>query len=67
MDSSYGEISKVATGLSNQDDLKELFYPLVAFFNELAPSEEQIAEFKAASINPSFDTAIYQIIVNFNK
>ncbi len=67
VDSSYGEISNVATGLSNQDDLKELFYPLVAFFNELAPSEEQIAEFKAASINPSFDTAIYQIIVNFNK
>src|SRR5690606_9038972 len=67
VDSSYGEISKVATSLSYQDDLKELFYPLVSFFSELDPTEQQIAEFKAASINPSFDTAIYQIIVNFNK
>lgn len=67
VDSSYGEISKVASGLSFQDDLKELFYPMVAFFSELDPSEQQIAEFKSASPNPSFDTAIYQIIVNFNK
>lgn len=67
VDSSYGEISKVATSLSYQDDLKELFYPLVSFFSELDPTEQQIAEFKAASTNPSFDTAIYQIIVNFNK
>lgn len=67
VDSSYGEISKVAKSLSYQDDLKELFYPLVSFFSELDPTEQQIAEFKAASINPSFDTAIYQIIVNFNK
>lgn len=65
VDSNYAEISKVANGLSYDDDLKDLFYPIMSFFNELAPTEAQLEEYKAASSNPSLDVALYQIISNF--
>ena len=67
VDSTYAEIHKVASTLSSQDELKELFYPLIAFFNEPKPSEEQILEYTEASDNKALDTAIYQIIVHFNN
>lgn len=65
VDSNYAEISKVANGLSYDDDLKDLFYPIMSFFNELAPTQAQLEEYKAASSNPSLDVALYQIISNF--
>jgi len=67
VESTFAEISKVAKGLSFQDDLKELFYPMISFFGEPNPSEEQLVEYKDVAGNPSYDIAIYQIIVNFNK
>ncbi|PRD47507.1 hypothetical protein [Sphingobacterium haloxyli] len=67
VDSTFAEINKVASSLSPQDELKELFYPLVSFFNEPYPEEEQMVEYLDASVNKPLDGAIYQIIVNFNK
>lgn len=67
IDSTYAEISKVASSIAPQDELKELFYPMMAFFNESNPSADQIAEFLEASVNKPLDGALYQIIVNFNK
>lgn len=67
VDSTYAEINKVASSLSPQDELKELFFPLMAFFNEPSPSPAQLDEFLDASTNKPLDGAIYQIIVNFNK
>ncbi len=67
VDSTFVEINKVASSLSAQDELKELFYPLMSFFNEPYPEEEQITEYLDASDNKPLDGAIYQIIVNFNK
>lgn len=66
VDSTYAEIHKVATTLSHQEELKELFYPLMAFFNEPAPEEAQFKAYMEASSNPAWDAAVYQIIVNFN-
>src|SRR5690606_7326153 len=67
VESSYGEISKDAASLSYQDDLKDLFYPMVSFFMEPSPSSQQLNEFEDNALNKSFDTAIYQVIVNFNR
>lgn len=67
VDSTFAEINKVAATLSPQDELKELFYPIVSFFNEPYPEEEHITEYLRVSENKPLDGAIYQIIVNFNK
>jgi len=65
VESNYAEIAKVSKTLSPQDELKDLFYGLMSFFNERHPSESQLAEFEESAPNKSLDTAIYQIIVNF--
>lgn len=67
IDSTYSEINKVASSLDPQDELKELFLPMMAFFNEPNPSSAQEEEFLEVSTNKPLDGAIYQIIVNFNK
>jgi len=67
VESSFGEIAKVASTLSHEDELKELFYPMVSFFTEQSPSTQQLNEFKEHAANFSLDSAIYHIIVNFNK
>ncbi|MEJ5056031.1 hypothetical protein [Sphingobacterium sp. MYb382] len=67
VDSSFAEISKVAKTLTHEDELKELFYAVMSFFNEPAPSEGTLATYEEAAENKAYDTAIYQIIVNFNK
>ncbi|MFD1771016.1 hypothetical protein [Sphingobacterium suaedae] len=67
VDSNYAEIAKVASSLSYQDDLKELFYSMMSFFAEPYPTPEQLNDFKQHAANKSLDTAIYQIIINFNK
>lgn len=67
VDSTYSEINKVASSLSPRDELKELFLPMMAFFNEPNPSSAQLEEFLEASPNKPLDGAIYQIIVNFNR
>ncbi|WP_437917809.1 hypothetical protein [Sphingobacterium sp. LRF_L2] len=67
VESSYEEIGKVAAALPYNDDLKDLFYPVMSFFNEQSPSTEQWKEFENAAINKALDSATYQIIINFNK
>lgn len=67
VESSFAEISKVGVTLSHQDELKDLFYAVLSFFTEPNPSAEQLQEFEEAATNKSLDTAIYQIITNFNQ
>ncbi|WDF70107.1 hypothetical protein PQ465_06950 [Sphingobacterium oryzagri] len=67
VESSFAEISKVGVTLSHQDELKDLFYAVLSFFTEPNPTAEQLQEFEGAATNKSLDTAIYQIITNFNQ
>ncbi|TDS12251.1 hypothetical protein [Sphingobacterium paludis] len=67
VESSFEEIAKVSSTLSHEDELKALFYPMVSFFTEQAPSAQQLDEFTTHAANVSSDLAIYQIIINFNK
>lgn len=67
VESSYAEIGKVAEDLPDDDELKDLFYAVLSFFTETNPSDEQLREFETTAPNKSLDTAIYQIIANFNQ
>ena len=67
VDSSYSEISKVANSLAPDDELVDLFYPLVSFFNEQHPDQGQLDEYAGAAPNKPLDIALLQLIINYNK
>ncbi|TJZ51761.1 hypothetical protein FAZ15_19620 [Sphingobacterium olei] len=67
VESDYSEIAKVSATVHDEDELYELFNPIVSFFYEPNPSSDQLAEFTEHASNKSLETALYQIITNFNK
>lgn len=67
VESDYSEIAKVSKTVTQQDELFELFYPLISFFFEQRPSDEQLKTFESYASNKSYETSIYQIIINFSK
>lgn len=67
IEADYSEIAKVSKTVSSMEELYELFNPLMAFFYEQKPSDSQIEEFASYAPNKSYETALYQLIVNFNK
>lgn len=67
VESDYSEISKVAQSVTEEEELFELFNPMVAFFYEQKPSEDQLKDFESNAANKAYESALYQLIVNFNK
>lgn len=67
IESDFAAAAQVAKTLTEEEELFELFYPIIGFFSELKPSEEQLADYEANAANKSLDTALYQLIINFNK
>jgi hypothetical protein len=67
LESSASEIAKVANGLAEDAEIKELFYALLCFFRNPYPSVAEQEEVLAASQNPASDLAVYQLLLNFNK
>ncbi|MCI0919772.1 hypothetical protein [Sphingobacterium rhinopitheci] len=67
IESDYPEIAKVSNTVESNDELFELFYPIVSFFYEQNPDAEQLKAFTSAASNKSFETSVYEVIVNFNK
>ncbi|HMR18806.1 MAG TPA: hypothetical protein PKA53_05865 [Sphingobacterium sp.] len=67
VESDYSEIAKVANTVRPDEELYELFYPLVAFFYEPKPTEGQVDEFGRYASNKSLEISLYEMIINFNK
>lgn len=67
VESDYSEIAKVSKTVTPMEELYELFYPVVAFFFEQNPSDQQIEEFGKHASNKALETATYQLIINFSK
>lgn len=66
IDSSYGEIAKVAAKIPENQELADLFYPIMSFFYEQHPADVDLAAYTAASTNPAFDNAIYGLLVAYH-
>lgn len=65
IESPVSEISKVAATLPEDSELKELFYPMICFFQNIDPSDEEKKEIVDNAINKEFDMAVLEILVNF--
>ncbi len=67
METGLDEIAKVSKNLSDESDMKELFYPLMAFFLNPNPDKETFTNFKKLSEDAPFDAAIYDLLVSYNN
>ena len=66
VESDYSEIAKVSQSIGENDELYELFYPMIAFFYEPKPTADQIKEYKNHASNKALETALYELMVHFN-
>ncbi len=67
IDSDFEAAAEVTKTISEDEELFDLFYPIIGFFIDQNPSAEQLKEFEAHAANKSLNTALYQLIINFNK
>lgn len=67
VDSSLDEVARVAKGLPEFSELKELFYPMMAFFRNTNPDKDEQSRFIKYSISPDFDAAVYALLVAYNQ
>ena len=67
IDSSYEEIAKAAAGITGDSELKDLFYPMMSFFYEQDPGDDQLESYIRYSKEPAFDHAVYNILLTFKS
>jgi hypothetical protein len=67
VDSSLDEVARVAKSLPEFSELKELFYPMMAFFRNPAPDTDELSRFNKYSVNPDFDAAVYALLTTYNQ
>jgi hypothetical protein len=65
IESPLSEIHKVAEGLPEDSELKELFYPMMSFFQHTEPAEGEKDNIAANAINKPFDMAVLEILISF--
>jgi len=66
MESPAAEISTVAEKLPGDSELKELFYPLMCFFQNINPSVEEKNTIADKAIDKEFDMAVLAILISFS-
>ncbi len=67
VESSPEEVNKVAQRLSDDAELKELFYPIMTFFQNTEPNESDKQEVAEQAPDKAFDMAIYNVLLAFNQ
>jgi len=65
MESPVDEIRKVAMELPEDSELKELFYPMMCFFQNITPSADEKSAIAAKAIQKDFDMAVLEILTSF--
>lgn len=65
IESTVEEIANVAKNIPDESELKELFYPVMAYFHDTNPSAAVKKEVIENAVNPEFDIPAYEILTNF--
>jgi hypothetical protein len=67
MESPVEEIASVAETIADDSELKELFYPMMCFFHNTSPNEDDKNEIAQNAVNREFDMAVVEILLNFKS
>lgn len=67
MDSGIEEIGKVARKIPEDEEVKELFYPLMCFFYDTKPTGDVKKLIAENAVEPDFDLPVLEILINFNS
>ena len=67
VESSLKEVARVSSTVPEDSELKELFYPIIGFFRDPDPVDEDFNEFIKYSASPDFDSAVYALLISFNN
>lgn len=67
VESDLKEVARVAKELPEDSELKELFYPLIGFFRDQNPDNEEFDDFVKYSVNAEFDSAVYSLLISYNQ
>jgi hypothetical protein len=65
IESPVAEISRVAEKLPEDSELKEIFYPMMCFFQHIEPSETEKDEIAKNALDEGFDMAVLEILISF--
>jgi len=66
IESPVDEIARVVNELPEDAEIAELFYPMMCFFQNPAPTDEEWGEIADFSAEPDFDMAVLEILLAFN-
>lgn len=67
MEASIEEIAKTSNELDEESELKDLFYPIMAFFYQPEPDTEEMEIFEKNSVDTEFDASVYALLASFNQ
>jgi hypothetical protein len=65
IESSFSEVNKVAQTVDVESEVKELFYPMICFFQNPEASEGDKANIADNAVNKPFDMAVLEILFSF--
>lgn len=66
VESDLKEVARVTAAIPDSSELKELFYPIIGFFRDIDPTDEDFKDFINYSANPDFDSAVYSLLISYN-
>lgn len=67
VESDLKEVARVSAEIPDNSELKELFYPMIGFFRDTNPNDEDFKTFVKHSANPEFDSAVYSLLITYNS
>jgi hypothetical protein len=67
VESSPAEVNNIAQKLSEDAELKDLFYPMMTFFQNTKPRTSDEEEVATHAIDKGFDMAVYAVLNSFNQ
>jgi hypothetical protein len=65
IESPVAEVNKIASQLPEDSELKELFYPIMCFFQNTSPTSDEKANIASKAIEKDFDMAVLEILITF--
>ncbi|OJW18309.1 hypothetical protein [Mucilaginibacter sp. 44-25] len=65
VESPLSEVKKVADSVAADSEVKELFYPIMAFFQNTTPTTSDKQEIADNAVNQPFDMAVLEILLSF--